>query len=564
MKYLSSKSLEELVHKKLKIKNQKEIKTFIVAATSVYASTENLIELLEKEVIPTGFKTALEFISYQKIKQLRRIKTNLIGVWWHYINIESHLQPISSCLSRKKNLNVINIVDVRYALFVVDAEDLNFSLQDYLIVTERQYSALNFLQVIFIQEDYHKEIPFPFKVIRVGLPHGSDISVETTVNRYAGWMFFDYIFCGAYEKLDFNVIGAPCPQNIVQKQSNNCVLIPGGTLKLDEFIRVARNSKISKKIVLQVANLDVESNFIKSNLLKLLLTLADKFKDYELVFRFDPVNRNETLIRNIIKKIKYFKNVRVSHSFSYIEDYKDALFLISTRDASGKNFTTATGRPIIFFSNQDQGRKIKAIKRFGFKVFSTEQLFYQCNEVIKFPSKYKNFEGDLVFNKGRSGPYLLKAIKKIINRESDSDWVSVETPFSKKREGSLEIVDFLERHAKLDKPNFSISQVIAFTQFVNPLIKFRAIENMVLSQRSMDTEIRVIRFFEACNLLVNIFDKKQAIPKSEITRFFKKVLFISLVKALIKSPHIFFQNITLTSRLIFLFVTINVFGFYYR
>ena len=79
--------------------------------------------------------------------------------------------------------------------------------------------------------------------------------------------------------------------------------------------------------------------------------------NYKIIFRPYPANRDSKLIKNIKKKFEKEKIFSLDMSDDYFEIYSRSLCLIT--DISGTAYTYAfmTGRPIIFFSNNESTLK---------------------------------------------------------------------------------------------------------------------------------------------------------------------------------------------------------------
>lgn len=549
---LFKQSLFDLVASKFGQLRKKEAMTLILAAKSCAINENEVMNFLSQSALPNDYDKALVFFFNVKVKQIASLTDSIVGIWWHYINIESQLQPISAALSDRKDFKVINVVDKKYAELAALTNDCVFCEQEYLITPAFLYKKMTFLKAIFIQEDYYDEIPFPLDAVRIGLPHGADVAIDTTINRYSGWIFFDYIFCGKKEKLSFEVVGSPCPKKILQKKSTDCILIPGGIPKLDKFIEIVNFSKPTKKIICQMARLDVESNFIKKNIYSILSKLCKEFKDYTILFRSDPIDHDKKLISELMVKIQKLSNLEVSTTLSYIEDYSDAIFMVSTRDASGKNFVTATGRPIIFFSSRSN-KKIEDVKDFGFKVFSFYQLIEKAKNLVTDSAEVPEYRGDQVFNRGCSGDYLRRNLDKMINREVARDWERIKLPLAKEKLKSSEVLEFLDRQINMDKPSFSIGMAVYFNYKLNPSLRLKGIEAVIRSQASVDREIRLIRIYDAFKLFASFVENSNKDKREEIYRIYFSVVFPNLVKIFLKGKIDFFTNFNVTIILIKLF-----------
>lgn len=327
---------------------------------------------------------------------------------------------------------------------------------------------LNKIDIVLIQEDYHKHIELPSSIIRVGLPHGTDINIRTSIVKYGMWSYCDYIFAHSkFKTEDIKDIQIPLHQKFISHKSKDLKIINGGFPKLDEFINKADRVKdLKNKIIYSISRHDVESKLCIKSIPKTISYLCENFKNYEIVFRPDPHVELPNKISSRISSLKSSHSFRISKTLDYTEEYSDALILITSRPSSGLNYVFATKRPIICF---DQSMRI--IKNdsfsFGFLVSNLNDLNKAINNTINITKDSKNFEFPELYNPGYSVKYFVNNLNFILSRGINPEWKSLQL-----NPNDSDIDDYLSNFVSVHSINhFNTIKILSESSCFNTISK---------------------------------------------------------------------------------------------
>ena len=269
----------------------------------------------------------------------------------------------------------------------------NYKHKHFFYVSQSFLMRLLFNIDIFLSLNVCEK--FPNKSINIYMHH--DVSTAPLVEKkkekqlYERLIRYNYIFSSdkKSKKMFSNLFIKYNKNNIKKIPKILCV----GYYKLDFLIKKFKKlKKFDKQIVIAPSDYrHIKELTILNNLNEIIKKLLLK-TNYKIIFRPYPANRDSKLIRNIKKKFEKEKNFSLDMSDDYFEIYSRSLCLIT--DISGTAYTYAfmTGRPIIFFSNNESTLKkfslsdldyFKDRKKVGY-------IANNSNDVVKYIKKFEN------------------------------------------------------------------------------------------------------------------------------------------------------------------------------
>lgn len=330
----------------------------------------------------------------------------------------------------------------------------NFINMPFLCCSRKECEQLTMLDAIIIHESELTIYDYiPSSIIKIGLPHGTDVTIESTLCRFGGGFYFDYILSARKQpnvKLDKYINSFPAVMRL-NRQPFVCQL-PFGFPKLDKFFNVVTKNKNPKKtIIYHISLLSAEEDWVSEILFDTLKTLLSEFPNYKLVFRVHLLNCDDPRVVKCINMGRCYPNFYYSDAESYIEDYADGAVMVTHREYYNHLFDLATGCPTVLYDKDDNYLMHHAHDERYF-LANNENFIKVLNQALStnfdtsVESRKKRCLAAGIYNPGASLDYLVNNLKHIVNDHMLPEW----TPYYL-NEGSLEEVDFKLRQLILTR-----------------------------------------------------------------------------------------------------------------
>lgn len=363
----------------------------------------------------------------------------------------SHSQFANQLIQYIEDLNTYSTVDCVGVVLDDDASlyrvwfDDNFNKTPFVCCTREECGQLTLLDaIILLGSDNTIYDYIPSSIIKIGLPHGSDVPIETTLCIFGGGFYFDYILSARAEpKLVENKYIDNFPVVMRLHEKPFVCDLPFGFPKLDKFLSVVtKNNKTKKAIVYHLSLLSIEESWVGDAILGTLQTLLNEFPEYKIIFRVHHLNRDDPKVVKSVELGLTYENFHYSDADSYIEDYADGAVMVTHREYYNHLFDLATGSPTVLYKMDDDYDVMHEHDQRYF--IANEANFLQClNQALsaKFDtsveSRKKRCIEAGIFNPGGSLDYLVNNLKHIVNGEI----LPQSTPYYL-NDGSLTEVDF--------------------------------------------------------------------------------------------------------------------------
>ncbi|WP_113907275.1 hypothetical protein [Aliidiomarina celeris] len=298
----------------------------------------------------------------------------------------------------------------------------------------QQHSAVHQccgLDMLFIQESYFApELKLPKSLLKVGLPHGTDIPIKKTLTTYGGLLEFDYVLAtSAYPAMDDQAFYHDYPLPLRNHQRPFCCVIPFGMPKFDRFLRQCRLVGEPDSIIFHLSNLRIESPDVISLSSQLIPLILQAFPHYNVILRPYPADLTHPDIEALIKIGQGFSNFKVSDSPSYINDYARGAVMLCFRDYSEHLFAQATGRPVLNLNEEP------------------ERLLAKIEHTLS--NKGTSRTGPHVFNPGNAVNYLLSQLDYMLSAKTHPDWQYFQLSMT---DSETEVASLIQRHLRGRSP----------------------------------------------------------------------------------------------------------------
>lgn len=260
------------------------------------------------------------------------------------------------------------------------------------------------LAAMFIQESYFApELILPAELIRIGLPHGTDIPLKKTLTTYGGLLEFDYVLAvKPFSPMATTAFVHTYPAMLRQHRRPYCAVIPFGMPKFDRFVRKCQQVCEPDSIILHLSNLQLEKADVLMLARQWLRLLLSRFPQYNVIFRPFPSDCDTPQIIELVRYGQQFGNFVFSDSPSYIDDYARGAVMLCFRDYSDHLFAQASSRPVI---RLDENFELKLQQIAGALI-----------------AENAHNSAATVFNPGSSAVYLLSQFDYILDDEVHPDW----------------------------------------------------------------------------------------------------------------------------------------------
>lgn len=352
----------------------------------------------------------------------------VIGILFTPMPYDMHLRDLAYELSEFSELSVTIIVEKEILVehkcfFEINWDELNSNGRRVMICDSRQFETFKELDIVFLSEVITwKQIAFPINVVKIGCPHGIDMSNYETLYLYSGCMRFDYILNARVkpEQKSSSYLNL-YPTELIEHKFPFVGEIPFGSPKLDRFLKAVDNcNEKNTAIIYHLSSFSLEPciNEIE-NTLGLLL---DNFKSYKIIFRPYPRNLDHPLISKCIDKYSSRDNFILSVSNTYIDDYARAALMVVHRPYRDHLFTWATGNKVIRF--EPEGRD----DGFTNVLHNSSDLIIEISNILNSSlcttsaQRRSRCEEFGIYNPGHSVKYLVENIDNIILGKKIPTW----------------------------------------------------------------------------------------------------------------------------------------------
>lgn len=292
-------------------------------------------------------------------------------------------------------------------------KDLNLPL---LYLSTEDFVSLSWLHIVFLQEaNFANDESYPKDVLKIGSPHGTDISLKKTLVHYGGLMEFDYILCPvAYAPVFDDAYIGLVTSDLSCHSMPFCCAIPFGMPKYDRFFQACQEHPYPDAIIYHLSNLKIENPSIFSYIAPVLDLLLKSFPDRSIIFRPFPEDQEHPLIQQLLSQFSGFPNFVYSSSPSYISDYVKGAVMLCHRDYSEHLFVQASNRPMLVFDPCSQSNTAKV------RIESIKQLIPALSSLLaeKTPLTVNN----KIFNSGCSVEYLVSQLHYILDNKRHPQW----------------------------------------------------------------------------------------------------------------------------------------------
>jgi hypothetical protein len=319
----------------------------------------------------------------------------------------------------------------------------------------------------------------PSTTIKIGLPHGTDVSIESTLCGYGGGFAFDYILGAKKQpKLAVHKYINSFPALMRLHKHSFVSEIPFGFPKLDKFFNVvSKQTQPKKSIIYHISLLSVEEPWVVDNLFDTLKTLLDEFPKYKIVFRVHDFNREHPNVIKCINLGQKYQNFHYSDADSYIDDYAIGALMITHREYYNHLFDLATGCPTVVYKldpeyalrYEHDERYFKTDKEHFIAVLN-HALNNQFDISIEIRRQRCLSAG--IFNPGSSVDYLVDNLANIIRGHVLPEWTTYYL-----NEGTSKGIDF-----KLRQLIASNRQFGTFAMFYAAMTKYSALSLLLLAE----------------------------------------------------------------------------------
>lgn len=300
----------------------------------------------------------------------------------------------------------------------------------FIFCNEEECAQLDILDAIIIGESNKSIYEFiPSSIIKIGLPHGTDVPIASTICRYGGGFYFDYILSAMKQphlKKDMYANKFPAAMRVHQKKF--VCEIPFGSPKLDKFFNYVTHKKTNiKAIVYHISLLSVEEAWVGSFLFDTIKVLLTEFPEHRIIFRVHHRDQFDAVIKKCVNFFNSYSNFFYSDADSYIEDYAEASLMITHREYYNHLFDLATGCPTILYKvdsnyslHYEHDERYFVADKTNFVSVINEALNSHFDTSLK--SRKERCIRAGIYNPGTSINSFIENIDHIVNGDVLSEW----------------------------------------------------------------------------------------------------------------------------------------------
>lgn len=300
------------------------------------------------------------------------------------------------------------------------------------VFSKKANDALSYFDALILPESNVTSYHFiPPDVIKIGLPHGTDVAVYATLFNYGGGFCFDYILSSIEQPfLPESVYKNTFPKRLRTQQSSSVTLVPFGSPKLDVFVNTVFNirAELKTSIIYHLSLLSIEESWVEEKMFEVLGRLLISFPDREVIYRVHHLDRENPAVQACVEMASRYNNFHFSTDDSYVNDYALGAMMVLHREYESHLFDLATGAPTLLVTNMSQPN-LKFAHSESYFVAPIGQFIDVALKVIEMPfdktreyvEKYCREKG--IFNPGRSIASLVESLPTIISGKKNDSWV---------------------------------------------------------------------------------------------------------------------------------------------
>jgi hypothetical protein len=306
------------------------------------------------------------------------------------------------------------------------------AIQKFVYTEESSYCLEEFDALILPESNLSIYSFIPENIIKIGLPHGTDVAIHSTLFTYGGGFCFDYILCAIKQPtLDKDVYRNGFPKLFRTQQSSSVTLVPFGSPKLDVFIHEVQTKDSSDKtaIVYHLSLLSIEEPWVEARMPDVLKALLSEFPDRRIIYRVHHLDKENPSVHQCIAMGIEYSNFYFSSDDSYVKDYALGTLMVVHREYASHLFDLATGSPTLLVTKQisykmqfehneryfvaDLSTFVDSIKELLSKSFDRTMTCIEsnCNEIG-------------IYNPGNSIGALVESLPQIIQGKRRTDWIT--------------------------------------------------------------------------------------------------------------------------------------------
>jgi len=305
------------------------------------------------------------------------------------------------------------------------------SLRSFVFKNEACAELAQFDALILPESNVSIYHYIPPNVIRIGLPHGTDVAIYSTLFTYGGGFCFDYILSATEQPtLHESVYRNTFPKLLRTQQSSSVAVVPFGSPKLDEFINEVFSIDDSKKtaIIYHLSLLSIEEPWVESQMLHVLERLLEAFPSRSIVYRVHHLDRQNPAVQRCVKMGRCYKNFYFSMDDSYVKDYAKGALMVLHREYESHLFDLATGAPTLLVtkSHKDELKFEHNERYFSSTIENTIDVASHLLS-ISFDKSRECIENRCresgIYNPGQSITSLVNNLPLLIKGQRKASWI---------------------------------------------------------------------------------------------------------------------------------------------
>lgn len=305
--------------------------------------------------------------------------------------------------------------------------------EDYVIIYTHELIGLNKKKYFFITQGYLKLIfgvnffissyvcdHFTPNSKKIYIHHDIYDTPLAEEKKYKGIVRkisnYDYIFVSSNITKKFF-------ENNFKRFSikNSPSVIKTGYIKFD-LLENKLNHLKKKNNIIVIAPTNFNA-YKKSLLIKNINTLISKllnYRNYKIVLRPHPSNKDDTIIKNLKKRFSHNNNFLVNLDKNYLKLYSSSLCLITDISGTAYTYSFLTKNPVVFFDYTNHKIKdsnfFKDRKKIGYICNSTRSIMLKIKKIINnkylFKKKIDTLKKERLYNLKNVRNYMLNFIYK--------------------------------------------------------------------------------------------------------------------------------------------------------
>ncbi|WP_338516648.1 hypothetical protein [Alteromonas gracilis] len=354
-----------------------------------------------------------------------------IGVMFTFSATSNQLRRLIESLDVFEQVDCLAVVSEQDLTNHRSWFDTNCNAVNFFVFTDETHDELAQFDALILPESnvsiYHY---IPPNVIRIGLPHGTDVAIYSTLFTYGGGFCFDYILSATEQPtLHENVYRNTFPKLLRTQQSSSVAVVPFGSPKLDEFINEVFSIDDSKKtaIIYHLSLLSIEEHWVESQMLHVLKRLLEAFPFRLIVYRVHHLDRKNPAVQHCINMGRRYKNFHFSIDDSYVKDYAKGALMLLHREYESHLFDLATASPTLLLT-KERKYKLKFEHDERYFLSTIENTIDVVSRLLSKPfDKSRAYVENRcrehgIYNPGKSISSLVDNLPLLIKRQRKTSW----------------------------------------------------------------------------------------------------------------------------------------------